>query len=122
MEENNQGLLPGAMDTGFPISTEEFRTLVSDYLRRMESGYEMTTEDYVTMIRLWNTIEFRRLGPRDSLFHRYAVAFFPAYVERISKSLNAQPTKGMALYSKEHDIYLGGKPHPRSQYKLEEEH
>ena len=122
MKENNQGILPGAMDMGLPISTERFLALVTDYLSRMESGDEMTTEEYVTMVRLWNTIEFRRLGPRDPLFHRYAVAFFPAYVERISKSLTAQPTKGMALYSKEYDIYLGGKPHPGSQYKLEEEH
>jgi len=88
----------------------------------MKSGHEMTKEDYVTMIRLWNTIEFRRLGPKDPLFHRYAAAFFPGYVERISKSLNAQPTKGMALYSKEYDIYLGGKPYPTSQYRLEDEH
>ena len=110
------------MDTGLPIGTEEFRGLVTDYLSRMESANEMTTEDYITMIRLWNTIEFCQLAPTDSLYHRYYAAFFPAYVERISKNLNAQPTKGMALYSKEYDIYLGGKPHPRSQYKLEEEH
>ena len=122
MEQNSQGVLPGAMDTGLPISTEEFRLHVIDYLSRMESDKEMTSEDYVTMIRLWNTIEFRRLGSRDPLFHRYSAAFFPAYVERISKRLNAQPTKGMALYSKEYDIYLGGTPHPNSQYKLEEEH
>lgn len=119
MEENNQDVLLDGVNTGLPISTEEFRKLVTDYLNRMESGDEMTIKDYVTMTRLWNTIEFRRLGSKDAIFHRYAAAFFPAYVERISKSLNALPTKGMALYSKEYDIYLGGKPHAHSQYKLE---
>ena len=121
MKKSNEDSEPGPVDVGIPISTEHFRTLVTSYLSRMESDQEMAIEDYITMTRLWNTIEFRRLGSRDPLFFRYAATFFPGYVERISKSLNAQPTKGMALYSREHDIYLGGKPHPHSQYKLEEE-
>jgi hypothetical protein len=45
--------------------------------------------------------------------------FFPAYVERIARVLEALPTKGMALYSKSYDLYLGGQPHQHSQYRLE---
>jgi hypothetical protein len=120
MEEGRETGLPGAMDVGIPMSMESFRALVADYTDRMEAGRAMTTDDYITMTRLWNTVEFRRLSEKDSLFHRYAAAFFPAYVERVAKGLNALPTKGMALYSKEHDLFLGGKPHPKSQYKLEE--
>ena len=79
----------------------------------------MTAEDYVTLIRLWNTIDLRRLSQQDSLYHDFAKAFYPAYAERIVKHLHAIPSKGMALYSKEYDIYLGGKPHANSQYRLE---
>lgn len=108
-------------DLGIPISTERFRSLVAEYLKQMDSDKEMSPEDYVTMTRLWNTIELRQLSQSDALFRHYSEAFFPAYVERISRSLNAYPTKGMALYSKEYDLFLGGKPHPRSQYKLDKE-
>jgi hypothetical protein len=109
---------PDAMDVGIPISLEEFRALITKYIESMESGRELSATDYLTMTRLWNTILFRRLESADELFHRYAKAFFPEYIEPISKSLNAQPTKGMALYSKEHDIYIGGKPHHHSQFKF----
>lgn len=118
MDKSKQDALPGAMEMGLPIDKKEFHALVTNYLSRMESDSQMSIEDYVTMTRLWNTIEFRRLGATDPLFQRYADAFFPGYVERISKSLDALPTKGMALYSKQYDIYIGGKPHPRSQFKL----
>jgi hypothetical protein len=75
----------------------------------------MTVEDYIIMVRLWNAIGFCRLGPRTPLFPRYSATFFPAYVERISKTPGAQPAKGMAPYSKKYNLYLGGKPHQGSQ-------
>lgn len=120
MNQNDRPTVPGALDTGLPINRADFRALVVDYLNRMESGTELSIDDYITMTRLWNTIEFARLGSEDSLFREYSAAFFPAFVERVSESLHALPTKGMALYSKEHDIYLGGKPHAQSQYRLED--
>ena len=111
--------LAKSKDLGIPIAAERFRSLVAEYVKQMDSDKEMSPEDYVTMTRLWNTIELHQLGRSDALFRRYSDAFFPAYVERVSKGLNAYPTKGMALYSKEYDIFLGGKPHARSQFKLE---
>jgi len=84
----------------------------------MESGDVFTIEDSLTMIRLWNTIDVCRLGPTDKLYQRYSDKFFPGYVEPLSKNLHALPTKGMALYSKDYDIYIGGRPHANSQYLL----
>lgn len=107
-------------DIGIPISTDGFRALVTDYLGRMQSGSALSADDYVTMTRLWNTIEFRRLAPTDEIYRRYAAAFFPSFAERVSTILNATVTKGMALYSKDHDLYLGGTPHARSQYRLQD--
>ena len=118
MATNNQAAFPGATDTGLPLGKVEFRRLVEDYLGQMESDAEMTTQNYVTMTRLWNTIETCGLDASDPLYRRYCAAFSPAYIERIAKSLNAVPTKGMALYSKDYDIYLGGNPHRNSQYRL----
>jgi hypothetical protein len=110
-----------AEDNGISISAERFHALATAYLARMVANEEMSPEDYITMTRLWNTIQHRGLIEHDELFGRYSAAFFPGYVERVSRSLNAYPTKGMALYSKEYDLFLGGKPHTHSLYKLEEE-
>ena len=109
--------VPGALELGIPITQAELRRAVTDYLDRMTKDAALTTDDYVTMVRLWNTIEFCRLAGEDELYRRYRETFFPGFVERASKALNALPTKGMALYSREHDLFLGGKPHANSQYR-----
>ena len=108
---------PAANEIGIPITRAELGRAVTAYQDRMTNDAALTTEDYATMVRLWNTIEFCRLAGEDEIYRRYRETFFPAFVERASKALNAQPTKGMALYSREHDLFLGGKPHGNSQYR-----
>lgn len=104
---------------GIPIERDEFRALVDGYAQRLEADDgSLGPEDYVTMIRLWNTIEFGRLRQEDPLFGRFAAAFFPATVQRATEVLGATPTKGMALYARAHDVYLGGRPHANSQYRV----
>jgi hypothetical protein len=100
------------------IDLSGFRALVVDYLSRMDAGQELSAADYHTIIRLWNTIESERLGDRDPLFERFTSTFFPAYVERAAQCLGAYPTKGMALYSKEYDVYLGSVSHAPSRYRI----
>lgn len=104
---------------GIPIGRDEFRALVDGYAQRLEADDDsLGAEDYVTMTRLWNTIEFGRMRQGDPRFERFAAAFFPTHVQRANELLGATPTKGMALYSREHDVYLGGRPHANSQYRL----
>lgn len=106
---------------GIPIGRERLRTLADDYRGRIEAADEsLTAGDYVTMIRLWNTIESGRLREQDAAFDRYAAAFFPRQVQRATDVLGLTPTKGMALYSREHDVYLGGRPHANSQYRVDD--
>ena len=104
-------------EIGIPITRAELGRAVTDYLDRMKRDAALNTEDYVAMVRLWNTIEFCHLAIQDDLYRRYQETFFPTFVESASKALNAKPTKGMALYSREHDLFLGGKPHRNSQYR-----
>jgi hypothetical protein len=106
---------------GIAIGGERLRSLAADYLARIEAGDDaLTADDFVTMIRLWNTIESGRLREQDATFDRYAAAFFPHQVQRATDVLGMTPTKGMALYSREHDVYLGGRPHANSQYRIED--
>lgn len=104
---------------GIPIDRERLLTLADEYLQRIESDAgSLTAEDYVTMVRLWNTIERGHLQGEDPVFERYAAAFFPGQVARATEMLGFTPTKGMALHSAEHDVYLGGKPHANSQFRV----
>jgi hypothetical protein len=114
-----EGSDPRALKPNGPvINSSGFRALVVHYLGRMDAGQELSAADYYTMIRLWNTIESERLGGRDPLFKRYASTFFPTHVERAAQCLGAYPTKGMALYSKEYDVYLGSVSHAPSRYRI----
>lgn len=105
---------------GIAISRREFRRLVERYVVAMEADGPLATDDYITMTRLWNTIERDHLVHTDERFRHYYKLFFPGFVARLEKALGAIPTKGMALYSREHDLYLGGKPHANSAYRIEE--
>lgn len=105
---------------GIPLERRRLRELTSEYLRRLSADDEsLTAEDYLTMIRLWNTIEFGHLSGDDPLFRQFAAAFFPSHVARATELLALTPTKGMALHSAKHDIFLGGQPHANSQYRME---
>jgi hypothetical protein len=116
-----KGGRPGSRDAPGPtIDARGFRALVASYMRRMETDEEMSLSDYIAMIRLWNTVEKLHLREGDPIFDRYASAFFPQHIERAARLLGAQPTKGMALYSKQHDIYLGGPRHAHSEYRIED--
>ncbi len=117
-----------AVGIGIPIGLEAFRASTQDYLDRIRHSAhrkqdelkqdDFTHDDYVAMVRLWNTIDLGNMAKIDAVYRDYASAFFPGMVERATHALNALPTKGMALYSKQHDLYIGGKPHANSQYRL----
>ena len=108
----NDAKKPIQMDYG------EFRKLVLKYLDLMKANTSLTFDDYVTMVRIWNTIELQRLGPRDRDLQNYAKVFFSDYLERASKELNCVVSKGMSFYSPKYDLYIGGKPHPNSEFEL----
>lgn len=101
---------------GIPIERSCMRAMAERYLERMLRDDAFADDDYVAMVRLWNTIDLYALADADALYRRYADAFFPGTVERASNALDALPTKGMALYSSAYDLYIGGKPHANSQY------
>jgi len=105
-------------EIGIPIDRETFHSLVGYYLDQMGSGGELSADDLVTMTRLWNTLSSSDLEETDEAYGDFAAAFFPNYVRLASETLGALPSKGMALYSKSYDLFIGGSPHANSQYRL----
>jgi hypothetical protein len=128
MKSTSKTTVKAAVDIGIPIGIAAFRASTQDYLDRIRHSAhrkhdvvkqdDFDQDDYIAMLRLWNTIDLSDLAKTDEVYRDYASAFFPGMVERATHALNAVPTKGMALYSKQHDVYIGGKPHGNSQYRL----
>jgi hypothetical protein len=105
--------------SGRALSAHALRELAAGYLDRIQQGDSFTDDDYIAMVKLFNTIGADRLAAADPLFARYADAFFPAQVEPAARRLGAVATKGMALYSRRHDLYIGGPAHGPSRYRIE---
>lgn len=84
------------------------RALASSYLERLEQGAELDEADWVAMVRIFNTVELGGLAAGDPVLGGYRDAFWPDLVEPAMHRLDMVATKGMALYSERHDLYLGG--------------
>lgn len=95
-----------------------FFNLTQEYVSKIEENRDLQISDYVNLVRIWNTIDVYKLENRDSLFKKFNQLFFPRLVESSAQALEALPDKGMAYYSKKHDLYIGGKQHRNSHFTL----
>jgi hypothetical protein len=106
-------------DDGLPITQHEFDAQLERYLVALDdTNAALTADDYVALVRLWNTIKWGRSLTGEALVGAFEARFFPREVPTLTSVLQMTPTKGMALYSRERDLYLGGPPHANSMYKV----
>lgn len=106
---------------GVPITQAEFDAQLEHYLGMLDDpDAELTEDDYVAITRLWNTIQLRRPPGDEDEIAAFEERFFPAEVETVTQALGMTLSNGMALYSREHDLYLGGVPHANSMYDVED--
>lgn len=99
------------------LSTAQFRLLVQRYLDHMTAGDVLVADEYVVMVKLWNTMG-ETADTDDELLASFHDTFFPEHLHRASDVLGAQLAKGMALYSPSHSLWLGGSPDDASRYRL----
>jgi hypothetical protein len=100
------------------ITGQEFDSQVRRYLDALEEGAALTADDYAQIVRLWNTISWGESGDDEALAQAFKSRVFPGEVRTITEVLGMTPSKGMALYSRERDLYLGGAPHANSRYEI----
>lgn len=111
--QNNQQM-KAFENIGIPISKKSFDSSVTRCISLLKRENNINKDDFVTMIRLFNTIEI--LHSSDLTYVKFRDLFFPNYIPKASKAINATLSKGMCYYSKEFNIYIGGKPHQNSQF------
>jgi hypothetical protein len=105
---------------GVPITQAEFDTQLEHYLAALDDpDATLSDDDYVAITRLWNTIQLRRPAGDGERMAAFAARVYPGEVPAVTKALGLQVSKGMALYSRERDLYLGGAPHANSMYDVQ---
>jgi hypothetical protein len=100
------------------IRYDELTDAARQLLQRMKRREDLTERDYLTMVRLWNTVQEYQLDRRDALLRDFSRRFWSDYIDRAQHRLGAVPAKGMALYSPKHDLFIGGMPHANSHFVL----
>ncbi len=107
------------MTGGLPITQREFDSQLERYVAALdEVDAALTADDYVAMVRLWNTIRWRPPPTGEALTSAFEARFFPREVGTVTSVLELTPSKGLALSSRERDLYLGGPPHANSLYEI----
>jgi hypothetical protein len=105
---------------GVPITQAEFDAQLERYLAALDDpDATLSDDDYVAITRLWNTIQHRRPAGDGERMAAFEARVFPDEVQTVTKALGMELTKGMALYSPERDLYLGGAPHANSMYDVQ---
>jgi hypothetical protein len=104
---------------GVPITQGEFDAQLERYLAALDDpDATLTDDDYVAITRLWNTIQRRRPAANEERMAAFEARVFPSEVPTVSQALGMELSKGMALYSRERDLWLGGAPHANSMYDV----
>jgi hypothetical protein len=106
-------------ETGIPIKKKEFDDKVSKYLTMMSNWSKFTVEEYIDMVRLYNTIA----GPilKNDFYKMYYTVFLVMYSKPAAKELEATLSKGMAMHSNKYHIWIGGGAIPdyNSQFRVD---
>ncbi|MBD1364147.1 hypothetical protein IDJ77_10035 [Mucilaginibacter sp. ZT4R22] len=97
------------LNNGIPIGKTDFDNKVAKYLKMMMNGFEFDKQDYIDMVRIYNTIGWSFETPRDS-YRLFYDAFLVVHVRPAVKKLNAGLSKGMSYYSPKYNLYIGDGP------------
>jgi hypothetical protein len=99
---------------GIGISLTKFNSLIDSFNYIMQYNKSMTEQNYITAVRLDNTISFNVLDLKDVRFKKFKKLFEPKYLNLAIATLDGLPSRGGGFYSKKYDLYIGGTPNNNS--------
>lgn len=107
-------------DIGIPITKTEFDEKVSNYIKLMSDWTRFKTEDYIDMIRVYNTIG-GSLPIKNDFYKMYYTVFLVMYYKLAAKELDAKLSKGMAMFSRKYNLWLDDVPlgNDNSRFKVD---
>jgi len=107
-------------DIGIPIKKIDFDRKVGEYLQKMSAWTKFNTGDYIEMVKIYNTIG-GDLPIKNDFYKMYYTVFLVMYSKLAAKDLDAGLSKGMAMYSKKYNLWLGDVPlgNDSSRFKID---
>lgn len=105
---------------GIPITKTDFDRKVSNYIKLMGDWTTFKTEDYIDMVRVYNTIG-GSLPVKNDFYKMYYMVFLVMYYKLAAKELDAKLSKGMAMYSEKYNLWLDDVPlgNDSSRFKVD---
>src|SRR2546423_12633228 len=92
---------------GIKIQKQAFDSLINNYIDKIKTGnIFFSKNDYVILVRVWNTITDQQLQDKSKHYLEFYNLFYPEIFKTAGRELHADLTKGMALYSKEYDLWF----------------
>lgn len=119
-QDSTLSIKPNQTDVGIPIAKTNFDRKVSNYLVSMSKWTVFKTEDYIDMVRVYNTIG-GSLPIKNDFYREYYTVFLVMYIRHAAISIDATLSKGMAMYSKKYKIWIGDVPlgNNNSRFKVD---
>jgi hypothetical protein len=116
--QNKDITMKKANKSGIEIFLPDFNKKIEKYLNLMLSNGELNQLDYIAMVRIYNTLEINNLISEKKTYDEFMNSFIPKFLLKAEKELEATLSKGMSYYSKKYNLYIGGKYHNNSIYKI----
>jgi hypothetical protein len=109
----------GNVKKAIEIRKQTFDALILDYISRIkESHPEFSLKDYITLVRIWNTISINNLQAEEEHYLEFYNLFYTDLFKLACTELQATLTKGLAFYSEEHDLWFGGTLNENSYFSF----
>jgi hypothetical protein len=103
------------------LSYQSFKEKCHRYVKLFTAQNKFTVDEYIDIVRAYNTINLNRLGKKDSVFVKYNELFFKNYMNDVAKLFEATISKGLGYHSKKYDLDIGGAaPNANSFFRIEE--
>jgi hypothetical protein len=104
---------------GIPIKAAKFDTLVNTLLGKFRTtDSSKSIDDYLSLVRVVNTIEFEDLEHKNENYDELSNLFFKKCLETTIKVTDAKISIGLGYYSKKYDIQIGGRKTRNNFYKI----
>jgi hypothetical protein len=102
------------------ISYQNLKEKCSIYVGQFTMQKKFSIDEYIDIVRAYNTIGLNRLREKDSVFVKYDELFLKNHLSDVAKLFEATISKGMGFYSKKYDLDIGGAaPNANSFFKIE---
>lgn len=102
------------------MSYQEIKEKSQYYLALFGENKKFTVEEYIDIIRAYNTIAKNDLIDKDTVFFRFYDTFLKKQMADALPLFDMTVSRGLGYHSKKYNLDIGGVPNENSVYRLKE--